>query len=245
VTLKIAGRVTLVSAASFGLGDVAVESIVAAFGVNLATGVEVANTIPLPTSLRGTSFTIRDSAGTERLAPLLFVSPNQVNLVMPPGLALGAAAITANSQDGQLSLGTVNVANVAPGVFTANASGSGYAAAVVFRLKADGAQSFEPTVMFNTQGAVVPIPIDLGPEGDQVFLLLFGTGFRLNEGLPTVVATLGGASAEVLYAGPQGDFVGLDQSNIRLARALAGRGEVELAFVVGGKPANRVRINIK
>lgn len=245
VTLKIAGRVTFVSAASFGLGDQAPESIIAAFGVNLATGVEIGSAVPLPTTLRGTSFSIRDSAGIDRLAPLFFVSPGQVNLLMPAGLALGQASITANSGDGQLSLGTVNVVNVAPNMFSANASGTGYAAAVVFRLKANGAQSFEPIVTTNAQGAIVPIPIDLGPESDLVFLLAFGTGFRMNAGLQTIVATLSGAAAEVLYSGPQGDFVGLDQANIRLARNLAGKGDLELLFVAGGRPANRVRINVK
>ncbi|MFN0112549.1 MAG: putative Ig domain-containing protein [Blastocatellia bacterium] len=245
VSLKIAGRVTFVSAASFGLGDQAPESIIAAFGVNLATGVEIGSAVPLPTTLRGTSFSIRDSAGVDRLAPLFFVSPGQVNLLMSPGMATGLASITANSGDGQLSLGTVNVANVAPSMFSANASGTGYAAAVVFRLKANGVQSFEPITTTNAQGAVVPIPIDLGPESDLVFLLAFGSGFRFNSGLQTVVATLSGAAAEVLYAGPQGDFVGLDQANIRLARNLIGKGDLELLFVVGGKPANRVRINLK
>jgi uncharacterized protein (TIGR03437 family) len=49
----------------------------------------------------------------------------------------------------------------------------------------------------------------------------------------------------VLFAGPQGAFVGLDQVNLRLPRSLAGRGEVDLALVVGGKPANVVKINLR
>jgi len=56
---------------------------------------------------------------------------------------------------------------------------------------------------------------------------------------------IGGQSAEVLYAGPQGAFVGLDQVNLRLARSLAGLGEADLVLTVDGKAANTVRIGIR
>jgi uncharacterized protein (TIGR03437 family) len=89
--------------------EVAPEAVVAAFGVNLANGIEVATTIPLPTSLRGSSLLIRDSQGTDRPAPLFFVSSGQVNFLLPAGTAVGVATITANSADGQFSLGSINV----------------------------------------------------------------------------------------------------------------------------------------
>ena len=40
--------------------------------------------------------------------------------------------------------------------------------------------------------------------------------------------TIGGVECEVLYAGPQGSFVGLDQVNVRVPRELAGRGQLNL-----------------
>ncbi len=245
LTFRIVNRVVCVSAASFIGTEVAPESVIAAFGVNLANGIEVAATIPLPTSLRGSSLLIRDSQGTERPAPLFFVSPGQVNFLLPSGTAVGVATITANSTDGQFSLGTINVASVAPGLFSATASGQGPAAAVVLRLKADGSQSFEPVSAINEQNAIVTVPIDLGAESDQVFLLLFGTGFRFNTGLAAVSARIGGLNAEVLFAGAQGDLAGLDQSNIRIPRSLGGRGEVDVALTINGKVSNLVRINIK
>ena len=91
----------------------------------------------------------------------------------------------------------------------------------------------------------MPIPIDLGPEDEQVFLLLFGTGFRGNSGLPAVSVMMGGVNAEVLFAGPQGGFVGLDQSNVRIPRNLAGRGEVDVEMTVDGKLANTVKVSIR
>src|SRR5262245_35006019 len=80
---NVATPVTTISAASFELGPVAPEEIVAAFGESLATRVEVANTIPLSSTLAGTRVKVRDSAGAERFALLFFVSPLQVNCQIP------------------------------------------------------------------------------------------------------------------------------------------------------------------
>ncbi|NOT59989.1 MAG: choice-of-anchor D domain-containing protein, partial [Acidobacteria bacterium] len=78
-----------VSAASFRGTELASESIASAFGTNLATETAKASTATLPTTLGGTTVRVRDSAGTERLAPLFFVSPGQINFLMPQGTALG------------------------------------------------------------------------------------------------------------------------------------------------------------
>jgi hypothetical protein len=51
--------------------SVAPESIVATFGINLASGTGQATQQPLPTSLGGVTVTVRDSTGVERPAPLL------------------------------------------------------------------------------------------------------------------------------------------------------------------------------
>jgi uncharacterized protein (TIGR03437 family) len=233
------------SAASYTEG-LAADSIVTAFGANLATTTGVAMANPLPTQLAGTSVKVRDALGVERLAPLFFVSPTQINYLTPPGTAAGKALITAASGNGRTSLAMVEVGPVAPGLFTADASGRGLASAVVFRVKANGEQSYEPVAVFDSsQGKMVPISIDPGPQGDQVFLLLFGTGFRNNSGMNNVTAQLGGIGATASFAGAQGGFAGLDQANVLLPRSLAGRGEVNLVLSVDGKAANTVKLWIK
>lgn len=235
-----------VSAASFLGGQLAPESIVAAFGANLATAIEIGNTVPLPTMLAGTKVMVKDSSGDERLSPLFFVAPNQINYLIPAGTVNGAAAVTVNSGDNKISVGTVQIASVAPGLFTANSNGAGVPAATIFRLKPNGESVIEPLARFDSStNRFVAIPIDLGPETEQVFVVLFGTGFRFNGGLSGVGAQIGGVNSEVLFAGPQGDFVGLDQCNVRIPRSLNGRGEVELALTVNGQAANIVRISIK
>lgn len=234
-----------VSAASY-TADLAREAIVAAFGSGLTTTTQVATATPLPTMLAGTTVKVRDSAGTERNAPLFFISPTQINYLIPPGTATGMATITVNDNDGTLAATTVLISQIAPGLFTTNASGQGLAAAVALRVKADGSQSFEPIARFDpAQSRFIPIPIDLGPESEQVFLILYGTGIRFRSSLSAVSVRLGGVDAPVTYAGEQGNLVGLDQVNARLPRSLIGRGEVEVVLTAEGKTANAVRVSIK
>jgi uncharacterized protein (TIGR03437 family) len=237
---------TSVSAASFSGPDLASESIVAAFGAALATTTNAAASVPLPSELAGTTVKIRDSAGVERPAPLFFVSPNQINYQLPPGTASGAAAVTIASGDGRVSASAIRAAAIAPGLFAANANGQGVAAAVVLRVRQNGSQSFEPIARFDAaQNRFVAIPIDLGPDTDQVFLLLFGTGIRFRSALTAVSVKIGGAEAAVSYAGAQGDFTGLDQVNALLPRNLAGRGEVEIILMVDAVTANTVSASIR
>jgi uncharacterized protein (TIGR03437 family) len=234
-----------VSAASYAGPEVGSESIVTAFGNNLAASSQTATALPLPVTLAGTTVRVRDSAGVEQYAPLFFVSPSQINYQIPPGLAAGPALITITNNSGAIFTGSVQIVNAAPGLFTANASGQGLAAAVVLRIKADGAQVYEPVARFDSaQNRFVATPIDLSNPSDQVFLLLFGTGIRNRSSLASVSVKIGGVDAEALYAGAQGGFVGLDQVNARLPRSLSGRGEVDVVLTVDGKTANIVRIGI-
>jgi uncharacterized protein (TIGR03437 family) len=249
--LEIAGTsappqpLSIVSAANFS-ARVAAESIVAAFGSSLATSTLTAVGKPLPTLLGGTGVRVRDSQGNERPAPLFFVSPKQVNYQIPPGTAFGPALVTITNIQGQVSTGNAQIEPVAPGLFTVTGTGSGPAAAVALRVKANGAQSFESVFRFdNASNKFVTIPLDLGvAAGDQVFLILYGTGFRFRSSLAAVTVSAGGINQQVTYAGAQGSLVGLDQLNVRLS-GLAGRGEVDVNATADGRVSNAVRVNIK
>jgi uncharacterized protein (TIGR03437 family) len=246
VVLSIARGVTNVSAASYRGETLAQQQIIAAFGSNLATSTQIASSLPLPTNLAGTIVRVRDSASTDRLAALFFVSPGQVNYLLPAGTASGAATVTIIGNDGSVSVAVVQIEAVAPGLFSANASGRDVPAGFAVRVRADGSATFEQIARFdNLTNAYVPVPIDLGPEVEQVFLALFGTGFRGRSALSGVLATVGGASAEVTFAGAQGELVGLDQTNIRIPRSVLGRGEVDVVLTVDGKTANTLRVNIR
>ncbi len=235
-----------VSAASYQNGPLAVESIVSVFGGNLTTLTKAASTVPLPTELGGTRVIVTDIIGIEREAPLFFVSPTQVNYLIPAGTATGAAIVRVYAPDGNFAAQVIQVDSVTPGVFTADSTGKGIAAANVQRVKPNGAQSFENITRFDsTRGQMMPIPIDLGPAGDQVYLVLYGTGVRYRRALANASATVGDITASVTYAGSQNSYAGLDQINVMIPRELAGRGEVEVILNVEGKPANVVKVKIK
>ena len=185
------GACANVSAASFAADRLAAEQIVAVFGNNLASATASAMSLPLPTTLGGTSVRITDSKGVEHLAGLFFVSSGQINYLLPAGLAEGIArvSITAN---GKTSIGLIDVAPVAPSLFTANSDGRGLPAAVMLRVRADGSQIYEPVARFDAaQNRFVAVPIEFGDAGDQLFLLLYGTGLRQSKGR-TIKATVGG-----------------------------------------------------
>jgi uncharacterized protein (TIGR03437 family) len=215
----------LVSAASYTGGTVAPESIVAAYGEVLASG----------------PVTVKDSAGTERKAEVLGAAPAQVNFVVPEGTAPGRASVSVAT-----AVGDILVEPVAPGLFSANADGKGVAAAVAVHVRSDGSQTTEFVFRCGTApGSCVAAAIDLGPATEQVYLSLYGTGIRHRSGVQDVTALIGGEKAEVVYAGPQQSFAGLDQVNLRIPRSLAGRGEVPVSLAVTGRSANTVTINIR
>ncbi|MFN0109478.1 MAG: endonuclease/exonuclease/phosphatase family protein [Blastocatellia bacterium] len=237
---------TSVSAASYRGVMTARDMILAAFGTNLATSIQVANSIPLPTTLGGVSLIAKDRLGIETPVPLFFVSPSQINYLMPPGVLPGKVTITASRSDTVKVNSVLTLDAVAPGLFTANSNGSGVAAATVLRIRADGSQSYEPVARFDqATNQFVSVPIDFGAESDLLFLIIFGTGIRHRSSMSLMTAQIGGVNAEVLYADAQGDFVGLDQINLRLPKTLIGRGEVDLTLTVEGKQANTVKVRFK
>lgn len=235
-----------VSAASFRGPSLAVESIAAAFGSDLSGATLAATSRPLPTTLGDVSLRVRDSAGVERLAPLFSVGPTQINFQIPSGISTGAATLTLLKDGASVSASAAPITSVAPGIFTANSNGEGVPAGFIVRVKPDNTQTIEPIATFNAaQRRFAPTPIDLGSESEQVILVLFGTGWRYRSSLQSTSVKIGGMDGQTLYAGAQGDLVGLDQFNVRLPRSLVGRGEVEVTLMVDGRAANPVRISIK
>jgi uncharacterized protein (TIGR03437 family) len=136
------------------------------------------------------------------------------------------------------------IAPVGPGLFSADGSGRGVAAALAVRASADGTQV--PVAVFQCGLAgCASVPMDLGASTDILVVELYGTGIRGRSSLSNVVAQVGGVPATVAYAGPQPQFDGLDQVNVYAPRSLAGAGEVPVVLTVDGVTANVVTVNIK
>jgi uncharacterized protein (TIGR03437 family) len=234
------------SAASFKPNALAGESIAALFGTALSETTLSATATPLPTSLAGVSVKVKDGTGAEQLAPLFFVSPSQINFLVPANLSRGTALMTILKADGTAPGGAMQVNQLAPALFTANANGQGVAAGVILRIGPDGSRTFEPTAKFDdTQNRFVPLPINVSRSDNEVFLVLFGTGFRNASAPLAATVKIGGFVLPVMYAGSQGTFAGLDQINLRLTPELAGRGETAVELQIDGQSANAVLIAIQ
>jgi uncharacterized protein (TIGR03437 family) len=240
----VVSSVHAVSAASFLGPRVAPDSIVSVFGTGLALQTVPATATPLPDELGGVQVIVRDSGGALWLTRLLFVSSEQINFIMPAGVRPGPATVSVKSAGGvERASGECQIEAVSPGLFAANADGTGIAAAVAVRVKSDGSQTVEPVFSCGSADArCQPVAIDLGSEADQLVLSLFGTGIRGRTG--RVTAQIGGETARVLYAGEQRQFFGLDQVNVLLPRTLLGRGEVEVRVIVDGQAANTVTVEV-
>jgi uncharacterized protein (TIGR03437 family) len=235
------------SAASFLPAAVAPHTIASLFGTNLTASTVSATSTPLPTTLGGVTITVTDSANVARTAPLFFVSAGQVNFQVPADTATGRAKIRVQRQDGTTATGALLIKTVAPGLFAANASGQGTGAIVALRVTAAGVQTYLPVSTYDAvQGKVVALQLSLGAETDKVYLILNGTGVRGRPNLTDVTVEVGGLAIPVIYAGAQGDFVGLDQINIGpLPRSLAGKGEVQIVMTVDNKRSNRVTVTFQ
>jgi uncharacterized protein (TIGR03437 family) len=254
-TLTIAGQTvtitqtrsfTVVSAASYDGTAISNDQVLAGFGTGVSPVTDMATSLPLTDTLSDVKVKIKDSAGVERLARLLFVSPNQINFIAPTGMANGTATVTVLNGDLEVAAGTITVASAAPGLFAANATGRGVAAALALRVKADSTQIYESVASLDSGlNQYVAVPIDLGPDADEVFLVLFCTGVRYRTSQNNVSVKIGNVEAEVVYAGAQPSFAGLDQINVRIPRSLIGRGEVEVVVTVDGRVTNPVTVSIK
>lgn len=239
-------KVVTVHAASLLTSALAANTIASAFGSGLSAQT-IAAASPLPTQLGGVTVTVADTAGNSIAAPLFFVSPGQINYLVPAGLSPGTATVSVQKSDGSKAAGSLTIAAYAPGLFTANADGKGVPAASLTRVRPDGSRSDEAIAQYDAAtGRFVALPIDLGPASDQLVLVLYGTGIRGGQSTtPAVSATIGDRAATVLYAGPQGQFDGLDQVNLLLPRELVGAGLVDVRFAVSGIAANTVQVSIR
>lgn len=218
------------NAASYAVGPVAPGGIVAIFGTNFggptAGALGVITGHSLGTTLADTQLLFDNIA-----APLLYVSDVQINAVVPfelfgrfqTHLQVVHAGVTSATLD-------LNVVNAAPGIFTANQSGSGQGSIL------------NPNFSVNSAG---------NPVAQGSYLMVYGTGggqtappgvtgnITPGDGtglkdVPGVTATVGGKPATVLYAGTAPGFVeGALQVNVQLPATL-GSGPQPITIAVNG-----------
>ena len=229
------------ASAASGAPGLAPEAIASLIGSDFASTTQAAGQ-PLPFSLGGVSLLLTDSAGFTRPAPIYFVSPEQINFLVPQGTTPGAATIVIRKAGGADRPGSAEIRTVAPALFSANGTGKGVAAATAIRLVA-GVQT--PVPVFECgAGGCAPVAIEILANA-PVYLTLYGTGIRNRSSPVNVTCRIGGINVPVSYAGAQPAFAGLDQVNVALTLDQRISGEVDVVLTVDGQPSNPVRISLR
>jgi uncharacterized protein (TIGR03437 family) len=212
------------------------------FGDALAPATAAAASLPLPVTLAGAAVSLEDSSGKTHAAPLFFVSPGQVNFLLPGEAAAGAAKLTVRNGAETVAAGTLQVAAVSPGIFTAAGSGRGVPAAESLSVAPDGTRT--AGLVFNPQTLA---PVALDPRAGGLYVILYGTGFRRAAVVRAdlVRAALGTRTVPVLGVSPTPGFFGLDQIAIGPIPADVPPGVSDLRISADGSDANQVSLSFQ
>ncbi len=218
------------NAASYAAGSVAPGEIVIIAGNSLADSTpdsEQLTSAGLVANLLGGTRVLFDDVP----APLLYTTVNQLSAIVPYEVSgQGQTSIQVEYQGVRSVPLIVAVAQTSPGIFTLNKSGTGQGAIV----NQDGTINGPDNPA--TRGGVVSIygtgegqTVPPGTDGIIV------TAADLRQPLQAVTVSIGGQSAEVLYAGSAGDAVaGLLQVNARIPLGIVPNTAAPVAIAIGG-----------
>lgn len=161
------------------------------------------------TTLAGTTATIQG-----RPAEILYVSPSEITIVMPPDLTPGLSELAIKNSEGFVSISGVNISPAAPGVFTVGGTGRGEAIAL------------------NAE-TLVPSPFD--PSDGHLRVVVFATGCRNAR---SVAATIDGQQVTVESVSKSLTLPGLDEVSLAIPVQLRGFGVSTLVINVDGLASN-------
>lgn len=206
--------------------------LISIFGYALALVPASAGSPPLPLKLSDVTVKINGVP-----APLLYVSPLQINAQVPFETSTGTATVQVTSTAGTASL-PLQVALTAPAIFTLNSTISGPGAI--------------------EHGVTGQLVTDTNPASRGEIVSVYCTGLgAVNPAVATgapapvppsravspVSVNIGGSPAEVTYAGVAPGFAGLYQVNVQVP-VTTPPGAQDLQISTGGATSNTVTIAV-
>lgn len=217
------------NAASYAADAISTGSLVSLFGSNLAPATSKAGSAPLPLSIVDTSVSINGV-----VAPLLFVSANQINAQVPYEVLSGDATVVVRSGGLSSPPFTITVLRAAPGLF-ANAQGQAAAIDDDGSANSPAAPASGGSVIsvFLTGIGPLSAPVDDGTAP--------ASGDTITAALP-VSATIGGAPAEVQFAGLAPLYPGTAQINLKIPAGATSASP--LVISIAGQTSNAVQLVI-
>jgi uncharacterized protein (TIGR03437 family) len=218
------------NAGSYANDGVSPGEIVTIYGFNLGGSLTTAqvNNGLLATQL-GTTQVLFDGTA----APLVYVSSTAVAAIVPYDVAGNTStSVVVQAGTAKSTAVQIPVVDAEPGLFTANASGTGQAAA----LNQDGslnstsnpAQAGDIIVLWGTgEGLVSPLPANGAIAGVPA-----------PKPLLQITVTIGGIDAQVLYAaGAPDETAGVIQINARIPAGLPSNHHTPVEWSAGQKPS--------
>jgi uncharacterized protein (TIGR03437 family) len=207
--------------------DVAPGSLLTLYGTNLATGTGTAPTGPdagpLPQTLAGVTLVC---AG--QLAPLLYVSPQQINFLLPSGLTTGPQTVEVHNSSGNVVAANFQVVPAAPGLFSAaHADGTAINAAAP-------ASPGETILVYGTGFGGYQQPF---PDGFPA------PNLPPDPLLNTVQIVVNGESIVPAFAGAAPGMIGVAVTRFTLPADLQS-GNWDLAETVNGAGSNTITIPV-
>jgi uncharacterized protein (TIGR03437 family) len=212
---------------------VAPGSIIMIFGQSLASVVEVGPVNPLAQTIAGTTVTINNS-----ILPLMFVSPQQINALLPSNLPDGNYTLEVQNTNQPEITGTLTIARNAPGLFYNTVGSTDYAMA----LHANG--SLITTSSPAAAGETISfLGTGFGPYHTPVL-----DGFFPPNPLPTVVdavvLSVGGRKVTSSSTAAPG-FAGAVTTKFEVPAGLASGTSVPVMVSINGVDSNTVMLPIQ
>jgi uncharacterized protein (TIGR03437 family) len=231
----------VVNAASLAAAPpLAPGGFISIFGSNLASSTVTSTSFPYGTSLGGTEVLLGGQA-----IPLQFVSPGQINALVPFGTPVNGPQQLIVKQNGVYAFPeTLIVAQASPAVFTQTQTGQG--AGVIVVVKANGTQFEASAAQPASEGDVLVIYCaGLGPVSPAVADGAAAPLSTLSKTVNPVTVTIGGQSAQVLFAGLAPGFAGLYQVNALVPAGITAGANTPVILTSAGYSSAAVTVAIQ
>ncbi|MBI2816755.1 MAG: hypothetical protein HYX72_07430 [Acidobacteria bacterium] len=214
-------------------------SIISIFGENLAQSSAYAGDYPLPTSLQGTRVLLA-AQGSEMEVPLFYVSPRQVNALVPTDTPAGAYKLRVTVNSVPSNSVDVSIVPFSPGIFT---TGGGSDQGIF--LKTDGslvsvsnaASPGSVITLFATGLGAVDPPLEAGAPAS------FDEPLNRTIQIPRLFFDR--FEGQVLYSGLAPGFAGVYQLNVVVPANVAPAANVSVSLSIGGVTSKGVAVSVQ
>ncbi|OFW32811.1 MAG: hypothetical protein A3J28_01115 [Acidobacteria bacterium RIFCSPLOWO2_12_FULL_60_22] len=219
-------------------------SIISIFGADLAKTTAVAAALPLPTQLGGIGVRVGN-----RLAPLYFASPGQINAMIPFELSGTVGVEVVAGENSRSSPVSIALAPSAPRIFSINQQGTGQGAILIANTN----------VVAAPRGSIAGRETRPARHGDLISIFCMGlgpvsnpppsgapaSGSPLSHTLSNSTVTIGGVPATVTFSGLAPGFVGLYQVNVQVPATAPTGDSVPVVMLLGGAATNSVTVAVE